>query len=112
MDKNLEKRKRERVDYVLDAKFTLSGGKTITCKLHDISMSGFFLQTEEVLSVGSKGTIHITLQFGENIRKVEALCTVTRSLKRLDASGFALQISKIDTDSSINLYNMIKFQTH
>ena len=115
MDGNIEKRIRKRVDYLIDTTYIIADGSEIPCIIHDISMSGFYLQTEDPQPEQSKVQVKITLQIGNEKQKVSAECIVIRSVRdteNSENSGMALQVIRIDQDSSITLYNMIKYQSH
>ncbi len=109
-----EKRERIRVDYVIGTEFILENGKKLNCIIRDISMGGAFLLTEYPEPPQSKGQLKIVLKCGEEEKKVQAHCVVIRAVNNSDNpqdNGMAVQILEIDTDSSIVLYNVVKFQT-
>jgi len=108
MNKTEEKRVRERVVYIIDTTFILPNGKNISCTIQDISMSGFYMVTMNPQPVGTEGKLKIILRLGETVKTVIASCRVTRT----DNKGMALAITQIDQDSSIILFNMIKFQSN
>lgn len=110
MNEEKDKRRRERVPFEIHAEFTSVDGQLIKGTLHDLSMSGFFLKGEPLCEVGSRGTIKILLVLGLQKISIEADCVVARVVDSTESRGLALQIAKIDTDSSIHLYNIIKFQ--
>ncbi len=108
-----EKRERLRVDYVIGTEFILENGEKLNCIIRDISMGGAFLLTEHPLPAQSKGQLKITLRCGEEKKEVLAHCVVIRSADQnvnLQEKGMAVQILEIDPDSSIILYNVVKFQ--
>ncbi len=107
MKKAEEKRMRERVVYIIDTSFILPDGKEISCTIQDISMSGFYIETMQVQPKDSEGKLKILLRLGDNQKTVTAVCRVAR----MDKMGMALTITHIDQESSITLFNMIKFQS-
>ena len=111
---NVEKRERKRVDYIINAVFNSEQGNQISCTIQDISMSGFYLKTTNPLPVSSKGQVSIQLQFGEEHKEVHVECIVARCMndpENKENAGMAVQITKMDPDSSITLYNMIRYQS-
>ncbi len=107
MKKAEEKRVRERVVYIIDTNFILSDGNEISCTIQDISMSGFYMVTMQAQPEGTEGRLKIILRLGDTVKTVNAICRVARKDKR----GMALTIIQIDQESSITLFNMIKFQS-
>jgi len=115
MISNEEKRGRERVDFKITSIFLTEDGTECDCLLRDISMSGFYIQTENIQLEGKKIEIQIELSSGMDKQHVKAQCSVIRSTKDpqlLANSGMALNIIQIDPDSSIVLFNMVKYQMH
>lgn len=112
---NEEKRQRKRVNFKLSTVFINDAGTEYDCLLRDVSMSGFYIVTPNIQPEGSSIDIQIILTSGQDTQKVKARCTVIRSVveaQYASNSGMALHISQIDPDSSIVLYNMIKYQLH
>ncbi len=101
-----EKRKWVRVPYQIEAQLDIEGEKLCYPVIQNISMEGIFIKADEILSVGKSGKIVIALEFGENKMQVKANCTVVRS----ESEGMGIKFTYIDPDSSIILYNMIKYQ--
>ena len=115
MISNEEKRSRERVDFKISSVFLTEDGTEFDCLLRDISMSGFYIQTVNTQPEGKKIEIRIELSSGMDKQYVKAQCSVVRCTKgpQLSAdSGMALNILQIDPDSSIVLFNMVKYQMH
>jgi hypothetical protein len=109
-----EKRKRKRVAFNINTSFVPENGEPLPCVVQDISMSGFFLQTEKPFSQQTKGTVTIHLQFGDESKEVRAECVVARCIEdteKPENSGMAVQIIQIDPDSSITLFNMVRYQS-
>ncbi len=109
-----EKRKRKRVVFILETKFTPDQGVPIHPTIRDISMGGMFLITPENIAVGTMGKIEITLRCGAEQKTVQAQCKVVRRVKpfsdRPGQEGVGVEITDIDPDSSIILFNIIKYQ--
>ncbi len=114
MTKFEEKRERNRVEYVLGTKFVLETGEVINCIIRDISMGGAFLLTEHPPEAQTTGELKIVLKCGEEKKEIVATCNVLRAVTNHDdpqKNGMAVQIVDIDPDSSIVLYNVVKFQS-
>lgn len=115
MQINEEKRSRKRVDFKLSTVFSTEDGIEFDCLLRDISMSGFYIVSPHVQPEGAKVEIRIVLSSGQDTQHVKAQCSVIRKVmdKQYSSnSGMALHILQIDPDSSIVLFNMVKYQMH
>lgn len=109
----VERRKRKRVPFYISTDFILPTGKIIQPYLHDISMEGFSLLTDEAIDIGYTGELVIHLKCGTQRKDIHAVCQVVRRLQASPkelAKGIGLKIIEIDSDSSILLYNLIKYQ--
>ena len=109
-----EKRARKRVLYRFEAKVEVSGYQVIYPEIHDISMSGVYIKTEETVPVGTRGHITIVLRCGDIQEKIYSQFIVQRVIKQASESqprGFAVLFEDIDTESSITLFNIIKYQS-
>jgi len=109
-----EKRKHHRVDYNIEAELVTEGQKIFSTQIQNISMDGLYLITNDVLPVGAKGQITIALKFGKSKMKVKADCVIVRSEVTQDITiepRVGVKFTSVDPDSSIVLYNMIKYQT-
>ncbi|MFC1504294.1 PilZ domain-containing protein [Spirochaetota bacterium] len=108
----MNKRKRERIDFACDVILETKDGKSCYANSRDISMNGIFLKTDNSLPVATEGKIYITMQLGDEKKKVAAQFKVVRTVKDSlydDEIGMCLEIFGLDTESSINLYNMIRY---
>jgi len=109
-----EKRKRKRVSFIIQTEFIPDSGERIYPLIQDLSMNGLFLQTEGRPGLGTKGKIEILLQCGNEEKKLSAQCRVIRHVApspQNPIGGVGLEIYEIDPDSSILLFNIIKYQT-
>lgn len=101
-----EKRKRPRVDFNIETVLETENEVHRSDRCENISMSGMFLRTENPLPVGTTGRITITLTCGESRLEIKGECRVVRE----EAAGMGLEFTDIDPDSSINLFNVVKYQ--
>ena len=114
MQKESEKRNRIRVNYIISSTFIRGDETELVCSLHDISMSGAYLATDNPCAIGERGRLLIQLRCGDEDKTVNASCEVVRVIsdtKGQNPAGMAVQITSIDTDSSIILFNMIRYQS-
>jgi len=109
---NTEKRRYPRVDFVVQASFTAEGLVRTDHRCENISMSGLFLRTDAPLPVGTRGNLLIVLACGEERIEVRADCKVSRVMGTASgkAFGMGLEYVGLDPDSSIALYNVVKYQ--
>lgn len=107
-----ERRRHPRVDFVVQASFTAEGLVRIDHRCENISMSGLFLRTDAPLPVGTRGSLLIVLECGEDRIEVRAECMVTRVMGAGSgrAFGMGLKYISLDPDSSFALYNVVKYQ--
>jgi len=108
----MERRRYPRVDFVVQASFTAEGLVRTDNRCENISMSGLFLRTDAPLPVGTRGNLLIVLECGEERIEVRAECKVSRVVgeKSGNAFGMGLEYVSLDPDSSIALYNVVKYQ--
>ena len=109
-----EKRGRKRVVYRIEAKIELENRTVYYSKVHDISMSGVFLESDDPFEAGTKGMITIHLESGDVEKEIKSGFSVTRVMAAAgekQPAGFALVFLDLDPDSSILLYNIIKYQS-
>ncbi|MCB2182000.1 MAG: PilZ domain-containing protein [Desulfobulbaceae bacterium] len=107
-----EKRKHVRVEFIIRAIFETEGQIREDLQCRNISMSGLFLRTENPLPVGTRGNLLIVLECGENRLEVRAESKVARVVGSDNGLpwGMGLEYVRLDPDSSLNLYNVIKYQ--
>jgi len=111
---NKEKRKRNRVDFIISAKLTAEDGNKYSPQVQNISMDGLYVSLDEIIPVGTSGKVKILLVFGESKLKVNAEFNVVRvdeSKDKVNKYGIGLHFTSIEPESSITLYNMVKYQT-
>jgi len=107
-----EKRRHPRVDFAVQASFEAEGLVRMDHRCENISMSGLFLRTDAPLPVGTLGNLKIVLSCGEDRLEVRAECKVSRVMGAASgkAFGMGLEYVSLDPDSSITLYNVVKYQ--
>ena len=107
-----ERRKRPRVDFVIKVVFETKDQVREDLQCENISMSGLFLRTDAPLPVGTVGAVLIVLESGQERLEVRCECKVARVVGKEDDSfaGMGLEYVVLDPDSSLTLYNVIKYQ--
>jgi len=75
-------------------------------------MSGLFLCTDTPLPLGTIGQLQIVLECGEDCLEVRSKSKVVRIVNDESGKpvGMGLEFIDLDSDSSLNLYNVIKYQ--
>ena len=114
MTDSADKRSRKRVLYRFESRIEADGYPDIFPEIHDISMSGVFFKSQQLLAVGTRGRLTIRLQCGERREQVNSGFRVQRVVEQSSENqprGFAVLYEDIDTDSSITLFNIIKYQS-
>ena len=108
----MEKRRRERVNAQLTITVTTALGQELFTETRDISMNGLFITTPRPYAVGTSGSLEMLLLCGDERLSVSAGFIVRRSLSAADNeyAGMGLEFTLIDSDSSIHLYNIIRYQ--
>lgn len=102
-----EKRIRQRVPLTLEAMLQVGESSVGYPRTRDISMSGIYLDTDSPLAVGTKGRVTLELASGADGVSIQADFEVVRN----DPKGMAISFTHMDPDSSIHLYNVIKYQS-
>ncbi|MEA3286992.1 MAG: PilZ domain-containing protein [Candidatus Marinimicrobia bacterium] len=108
----LDKRKRSRVPFDVDVHFNTSEDQIRSKKLQDISMSGLYFESDIIVPLGTTGTVKLHLESGEQTIIITANGKVTRSIpaEQNSPGGIGVEFTEIDTDSSIHLFNVIRYQ--
>ncbi len=105
-----DSRMRERVPFEIEAVFTHQG-KSYTCSCENVSMSGVMLASEELFPVGLAGSISIVLRSGSEQLEVKGQCHVVRVVTSVDSlNQIGIEFDAMDSESSIVLFNMIRYQ--
>jgi hypothetical protein len=105
-----DSRTRERVPFEIAAVFT-HHEQTYTCTCENISMGGVLLESEELFPVGLSGFVEIILRSGFEQLEVKGLCHIVRVVTSLDSlNQIGLEFDDLDSESSIVLFNMIRYQ--
>ena len=108
----VEKRGRERIDFSITVVLETPDNRTYLYDCKNVSMSGFFLHTESPLPIGTACVFTLTMESGAEQLLVKGESTVVRHViaDPAEGHGMGIHISSMDPDSSINLYNIIKYQ--
>lgn len=101
-----EHRNRQRIPFIIEAVLTVDDSPIVYSRTRDVSMSGIYLLTSKPLPVGTEGTLALTLESGLSSLAIKAMCEVVRQ----DTEGMGLKFTHMDPDSSINLFNIIRYQ--
>ncbi len=113
------KRLRERVSFKTEVILFLGKGKKRYSKTRDISMSGLFVEADnvsDILPLGSEGKIEIFLIFGESKILIKGKFRVMRVVDlekdkngKILPVGFGIEIFDFEGDSSVELFNVLKY---
>jgi len=108
----LNKRKRTRVPFDVDVHFNTAEEQIRSKKLQDISMSGIYFESETIVPLDTTGTVKLYLESGEQTIIITANGKVVRSIpaELNSPGGIGIEFTEIDTDSSIHLFNVIRYQ--
>ncbi len=108
----LNKRTRERVPFDVEVHFDTADDQIRSRHLQDISMNGLFFETENIVPEGTIGTIKLYLESGNQHIVISANGKVIRSITQdmNTSGGLGIEFTEIDTESSIHLFNIIKYQ--
>ena len=111
---NINKRIRNRVEFAVHVSLEVDGKTTSYPASQDISMGGVYVLTDSPLPVGTEGGCSIVLEFGDQRRSICAEFDVVRVVEsetEIDKPGMGIQFTDLDTDPSLTLFNVIKYQT-
>ncbi len=106
-------RNRKRVDFVSDVTLVLHGQEYHYTETKDISMEGVFICTEAPLPIGETGQMILNQECGELKAQVKASFRVVRHQRADETampSGMGIIFTDIDSDSSITLFNIVRYQ--
>lgn len=103
---------RPRVPFETDVSFEVDGQVMSGLESYDVSMNGIFLVTQNPLPLGRVGVVTLSLSSGEERVVVKARAEVVRVVTSDGSpSGMGLVFVDLDPDSSIALFNIVKFHT-
>ena len=107
-----EKRIRPRVDFTIKVVFQTDIINLQNEQCENISMSGLLLRTATLLPLETEGLLQIVLECGEDRLEVRSKSKVVRVVNDENGKtvGVGLEFIDLDSDSSLNLYNVIKYQ--
>ena len=110
---NEPRRHFERVEFVIRVTLTDSSGEHPYERTRNVSMGGIFVETGKPLAVGSQGRMIITLECGEVRKEISGQYVIVRVNPDGDETepvGMALEFTELSPESSINLFNCIRYQ--
>lgn len=102
---------RSRVPFETTVSFVVNGETLTGLSSCDVSMSGIFLITPNPLPLGTVGEVTLVLTSGEEEVRVQSQAEVVRVTADGDMPGMGLAFVDLDPDSSIALYNIVKYHT-
>ncbi|MEE8484616.1 MAG: PilZ domain-containing protein [Nitrospinota bacterium] len=111
-EKTGNKRKFSRVNFIIDLDLATGGSTLHYDRTHDISMGGIFVKTDEALKVGTEGAFTIVLSPGEDGVSIKGKFRVASIFDKGGAKGMGLNFTEIEPNSSVELYRVIKFNSH
>lgn len=109
--KGIERRRYRRVDYVvsieIDGKERPFRGRTV-----NVSVRGMLIESEELLNRGDKGIVRLFESCGEDSLLIGARFEVAWMMPREPGGcSCGVELTEIDSESSINLYNIVRYQS-
>ena len=108
----VNQRHRLRVPFETHVSFVVDGQALLGLASCDISMNGIFLFSDDPLPIGCVGDIVISLSDGTETIKVQAQGKVVRRVDVEGAQkGMGIEFQALDTESSITLFNIVKYHT-
>lgn len=104
------KRIRDRVEFDVSVTLDVNGRKIKYDETNDISMGGMFVFTGFPDPVGTEGTFTIHLSMVESVKEheIKGKFRVQNNMTKAGSRGMGLKITEIDTDSSLELFNVIR----
>jgi hypothetical protein len=113
------KRLRERAPFKTDIILSMGKEKKSFSNTRDISMSGLFVEADnvsDILPMGSEGKIEIFLIFGESKILIKGKFRVMRVVDlekdkngKILPVGFGIELFAFEGDSSVELFNVLKY---
>lgn len=106
-------RSRKRVDFVSGVTLVVRGQEHHYPSTKDISMDGVFICTDEPLAIGENGLMVLNMECGELNAQVKASFKVVRRQKTGESanpSGMGILFTDLESDSSITLFNIVRYQ--
>lgn len=104
------KRVRDRVNFDVSVTLEVKGRKIKYDETNDISMGGMFVFTGFPDPVGTEGnfTIHLSMVKEVKEHEIKGKFRVMNNMTKAGSRGMGLKITEIDTDSSLELFNVIR----
>jgi hypothetical protein len=105
-------RKRKRINYHVSVQLTLDD-RILSGHCENLSMSGMLITTSQEVPQTLRGKVEICQTLGENSLVVESGFQVIWTKRNQEKQVFlaGLNFHGLDPDSSITLYNMIRYQS-
>ena len=105
-----EHRQRPRVPLQLTATLELEGTLLPVSETRDLSMNGVLLLTPFPPVVGQEGWFRLALTSGKDKLTITAWSRVIRIADNQESKAAALEFLRLDFDSSVELYRLIRYQ--
>jgi hypothetical protein len=105
----MEKRRRQRVPFLLSIKLTLGDREYRYTHTQDISMGGVFVETDTPFPKDATGKLEMLLEFGEHRIPIPGRFQVVRVVDEGETRGMGLRFLELDSDGSLQLYRVIKY---
>ena len=109
-----EKRIRQRIPFLAEVKWEGPNNKIEFPECQDISMNGMKLLLEKIPPIGTKGTLTLIQESGESRLVLSMDCEIIRGGKITGEKNkfwMGLKYINMSQENSINLYNIIRYQT-
>jgi len=106
-----ERRKYNRYHFKIDIEFAVKRETIFSTKSRNISTGGIFIISEEFFSVGTIGILHMEFNFDNQkviITPRGEVVSVMSAIEPEKFFGMGVEFLSIDTQSAINLSNVIK----
>ncbi|MBI5638233.1 MAG: PilZ domain-containing protein [Nitrospinae bacterium] len=104
------KRARDRVNFDVSITLDVNGRKIKYDETNDISMGGIFVFTGFPDPVGTEGTftIHLSMVKTDKEHVITGKFRVQNNVTKADSRGMGLKFTEVDSDSSLELFNIIR----
>ena len=100
-----DQRKRTRVHFTARVNLIAGGRELTNLKSRDLSLKGLFVETDQVLSMGTP--VEVSLNLSGNTSSV--ILKMTGRVARVDTNGLGIDFEEVDLDSFFHLRNIVKY---